>query len=453
MPEKNQVFKAEITGLTSEGSGVCRLDGMAVFVPQTAVGDICEIKIVKVLKSYAFGILEKLISPSPDRIEDNCPVYKKCGGCLLRHISYEAECRTKNSIVTDAFERIGGLSPVFDEFMGAESSQRYRNKAQYPLAVQDGKAVCGFYAPRSHRVIPVIDCALQPVIFSDILHTVLDYINDKKLSVYDEATNSGIIRHIYLRRGAHSGEIMVCLVVRKDISRQLSALCRTLTEKYSDIRSIVMNINPKSTNVILGDECITLWGSDMITDIMCGNNVEISPLSFYQVNTAQAERLYGKALEYAAPHSSDIIADLYCGAGTIGLSMSGRAARIIGVEIIPQAVENARENALRNNITNAEFHCGDAGEVFGKLRRQGCKPDIIIVDPPRKGCSQETIEIIAEAAPERIIMISCNPATAARDAKLLSEKGYSVDKVCGVDLFPRTGHVECVVLMSRVIPN
>ncbi|MBQ6034076.1 MAG: 23S rRNA (uracil(1939)-C(5))-methyltransferase RlmD, partial [Ruminococcus sp.] len=363
--------------------------------------------------------------------------------------SYEAECRTKNDIVRDAFERIGRLSPQFDSFLGAENTERYRNKAQYPLAVQDGRAVCGFYAPRSHRVIPVEDCALQPEVFSEIIKTVLDYINDRKLSVYNEETNTGIIRHIYLRRGAHSGEIMVCLVVRKDISRQLNALCRTLTEKFGDIKSIVMNINSKKTNVILGDECITLWGSDTISDTMCGNTVEISPLSFYQVNTVQAERLYGKALEYTAPDSSEVIADLYCGAGTIGLSMAKQAAKIVGVEIVPQAVENAKKNALRNNIANAEFHCGDAGEVFGKLRKQGCKPDIIIVDPPRKGCSPETIDVMAEAAPRKIVMISCNPTTAARDAKLLSERGYSADKVCGVDLFPKTGHVECVVLMSR----
>ena len=449
MLEKNQVHTAEITGLTSEGSGVCRIEGMAVFVPETAVGDVCEVRIVKVLKSYAFGIIDKLIKPSPDRIENNCPVYKKCGGCLLRHISYEAECRTKNDIVRDAFERIGGLSPQFDSFLGAENTERYRNKAQYPLAVQDGRAVCGFFAPRSHRVIPVEDCALQPEVFSEIIKAVLDYINDRKLSVYNEETNTGIIRHIYLRRGAHSGEIMVCLVVRKDISRQLNALCRTLTEKFGDIKSIVMNINSKKTNVILGDECVTLWGSDTISDTMCGNTVEISPLSFYQVNTVQAERLYGKALEYASPENSEVIADLYCGAGTIGLSMAKQAAKIVGVEIVPQAVENAKKNALRNNIANAEFHCGDAGEVFGKLRKQGCKPDIIVVDPPRKGCSPETIGVMAEAAPRKIVMISCNPATAARDAKLLSERGYSADKVCGVDLFPKTGHVECVVLMSR----
>ncbi len=449
MPEKNQVCTAEITGLTSEGSGVCRVDGMAVFVPETAVGDIIDVKIVKVLKNYAFGIIDKIITPSPDRIENTCPVYKKCGGCLLRHISYEAECRTKDGIVRDAFTRIGGLSPQFDSYLGAASTERYRNKAQYPLANIDGKAVCGFFAPRSHRLVPVTDCVLQPAVFSSILETVTAYINEKKLSVYNEETNTGIMRHIYIRRGAHSGEIMVCLVVRKDVSRQLSALCRELTEKFCDIKSIIMNINPKKTNVILGDECITLWGSDTITDTMCGNTIEISPLSFYQVNTLQAERLYAKALEYAAPKDTDVIADLYCGAGTIGLSMAKKAAKIVGVEIVPQAVENAKKNAQRNNITNAEFYCGDAGKVFGDLRKKGCAPDIIVVDPPRKGCSAETINVIADAAPRKIVMISCNPSTAARDAKLLSEKGYSVDKVCGADLFARCGHTECVVLMTK----
>ena len=449
MPEKNQVCTAEITALTSEGNGVCRVDGMAVFVPETAVGDVCEVKIVKVLKSYAYGIVEKIVSPSADRIENSCPVYKKCGGCLLRHISYDAECRTKNDIVRDAFQRIGGLSPIFDSFICAEDTEHYRNKAQYPVAEIDGKAVCGFFAPRSHRIVPVDDCALQPNIFSDILGTVMDYINKKKLSAYNEASNTGTIRHIYLRRGAHSGEIMVCIVVRKDMSRQLSALCRILAEKYSDIKSIIMNINSQKTNVILGDKCVTLWGTDTISDVMCENTVEISPLSFYQVNTVQAERLYAKALEYAAPNRNEVIADLYCGAGTIGLSMAEKAKKIVGVEIIPQAVENAKKNAERNNISNADFYCGDAGKVFGELRKNGCSPDIIVVDPPRKGCSAETIDVIANSAPKKIVMISCNPATAARDAKMLSDNGYSVDKVCGVDLFPRTGHVECVVLMSR----
>ncbi|MDE5557775.1 MAG: 23S rRNA (uracil(1939)-C(5))-methyltransferase RlmD [Ruminococcus sp.] len=447
MLEKNQFINAEITGITSEGNGVCRADGMAVFVSDTAVGDVCRIKIVKVLKNYAYGIIDEIITPSPDRIIPDCPVYKKCGGCIFRHISYEAECRIKNDIVSDAFKRIGGLNPEFEDFIKADKISRYRNKAQYPLAVIDGKAVCGFFAERSHRVIPVTDCILQPEIFHDILETVLEYINSHKISVYSESTNTGIMRHIYIRQGTYSSEIMLCLVVRKDISRQLAGLCRNITKKFPDIKSIVMNINSEKTNVIMGKKCIILFGNDTISDTMCGNKIEISPLSFYQVNTVQAEKIYRKALEFADPSSDDIIVDLYCGAGTIGLSMAHNVKKIIGVEIIPEAVENAHKNSLVNNIENAEFYCGDAGKVFKKLN---ITPDIIIIDPPRKGCTPETVRTIAETEPKKIVMISCNPATAARDAKIFNEFGYEVTKVCGADFFPRTRHVECVVLMSRV---
>lgn len=449
MPEKNQVRRAEITDISSDGNGVCRIDGMAVFVPMTAVGDVIDVRIVKVQKNFAFGIIDSIITPSPDRVDDGCGVYKTCGGCQLRHISYEAECRVKQSIVENAFRRIGGIDCEFEEFISARDTLRYRNKAQFPIANVNGRAVCGFFAPRSHRLIPVTDCALQPDIFADILRVSLDFINKKKISAYSEESNTGIVRHIYMRRGADSGEIMVCFVVRKDVSRQLSPLCRILTEAFPDIRSVVMNVNPDKTNVILGQKCVTLFGNDVITDVMCRNIVEISPLSFYQVNTVQAQRLYGKALEYADPRETDIIADLYCGAGTIGLSMADKCGRVVGIEIIPQAIENAKRNAKLNDIHNADFYCGDAGKVFAKLRDSGCRPDIIVVDPPRKGCSAETLEVIADSAPEKIVMISCNPSTAARDVKWLSENNYTAVKVCGADLFPRTRHVECVVLMSR----
>ncbi len=449
MPEKNQIYTAEITGLTSEGSGVCRIDNMAIFVPETAVGDVAEIKVVKVLKSYGFGIVNKLITPSPDRDSRQCVAYKKCGGCVNRHISYKAECEAKNNIVRDAFQRIGGLSPKFYDFIPCDNPDRYRNKAQYPLAVVDGRAICGFFAPRSHRVIPIEDCPLQPQIFSRITSFILDYINERKLSVYNEESNTGIIRHIYLRKGNYSGEVMVCLIVRKNISRQLNGLCRSITEKFPEIKSIIMNINPHKTNVITGEKCVTLWGNDTISDTMCGNKIEISPLSFYQINTPQAEKLYAKALEYANPTGNEVIADLYCGAGTIGLSMAHRAEKIVGIEIIPEAVENARKNAHDNNIANAEFYCGDAGEVFAKLHENGCNPQIIVVDPPRKGCSEESLNTIISANPQKIVMISCNPSTAARDCLYLSNHGYSVDRVCGGDFFPTTRHVECVVLMSR----
>ncbi|MBQ8959832.1 MAG: 23S rRNA (uracil(1939)-C(5))-methyltransferase RlmD [Ruminococcus sp.] len=448
MLAKNQLHTAQITGLTSEGSGVCRVEEMAVFVPGTAVGDVVELRIVKVMSRYAFGIVERIVSASPDRVEPDCPVYKKCGGCVYRHISYEAECRAKDTVVRDAFTRLGGLSPEFDSFISAEETCRYRNKAQFPLALADGKAVCGFYAPRSHRVVPVEDCPLQPEVFSQIMRLSMDFINRKKLPVYDERTHTGILRHIYLRKGTYSGQIMVCFVVRKDISQQLSPLVSALAEEFPQICDIEMNINPKDTNVILGREWRTLHGSPII-DTMCGNKIMISPPSFYQVNTVQAERLYAKALELADPAPGAVIADLYCGAGTIGLSMAHRAASVVGIEIVPEAVEDARRNASLNRIGNAEFYCGDAGEVFRELREKGCSPDIILLDPPRKGCSQETLEAVCQATPERIVMISCDPSTAARDAKWLAQHGYSPVKVCGVDLFPRTRHVECVVSMSR----
>ncbi|MBR1592479.1 MAG: 23S rRNA (uracil(1939)-C(5))-methyltransferase RlmD [Ruminococcus sp.] len=448
MFEKNQLFTAEITDITSEGSGVCRINGMAVFVPETAVGDVAEIKIVKVLSHYAYGIVNKLLSPSPDREERTCPAYKKCGGCVFRHISYDAECRVKDNIVKDAFRRIGGLEPHFDDFISADNIGRYRNKAQYPLAFQDGKAVCGFYAPRSHRVIPIDDCPLQPEIFSDIVRCSLDFINSKKLSVYDEKSHTGMLRHIYIRRGHHSGQIMVCFVARKDISRQLSPLVHILYHKFPDICGIHLNINPDKTNVILGDKYINLYGTE-ISDTMCGNKIIISPPSFYQVNTVQAEKLYAKALEYANPEPADIIADLYCGAGTIGLSMTDRVMSVIGIEIVPDAVCDAKRNASVNEIYNADFYCGDAGEVFENLRKKGCSPDIILLDPPRKGCSEYTLNTVIRANPKKIVMISCNPSTAARDADYLSEHGYNAEKVCGCDFFPATRHVECVVLMSK----
>lgn len=450
MLEKNQCYITDITDLTAEGSGVCRIDDMVVFVPSTAVGDKIKVKIVKVLKNYAFGIIDELICESKDRVQSDCNVSKKCGGCLFRHVSYEAECKVKDNIVRNAFSRMAALTPEFDDFMPCEKTIRYRNKAQYPLAVMDGKAVCGFYAPRSHRVIPVNDCILQPEIFSDIIGDILEYINVNAIPVYNEELHNGLIRHIYLRKGEHSNEIMVCIVVRSDCRNKLNNLIQVLADKYNDIKSIVMNINPDKTNVILGHKNITLYGSDTITDIMCGNKIEISPLSFYQVNTLQAERLYAKALEYASPDKESVIADLYCGAGTIGLSMADHVKKIIGVEIIPEAVDNAKENALINSVTNAEFYCGDTGKVFSELRNKGCAPDIIVIDPPRKGCSVETLEVITRAKPKKIIMISCNPSTAARDAKWLSENGYRLKKVCGVDMFPRTGHVECVAQFEYV---
>lgn len=449
MPEKNQYYITEITDITAEGNGVCRIDGFVVFVPATATGDRVKIKIVKVLKNYAYGIVAEMITPSEFRTDPGCDVFGKCGGCVFRHITYEEECRIKDLIIKNAFRRIGSVDAHFDKFIPCEKIDNYRNKAQYPLAVIDGEAVCGFFAPRSHRVIKISYCPLQPVIFSDIVRTALEMINKLKIPVYDEKTGNGILRHIYLRQAYHTSEIMVCFIVRESCEEILRPVYKSLVEKFTQIKSVIMNINPDKTNVIPGKICVTLCGSDVIYDIMCGYKIQISPLSFYQVNTPQAEKLYSKALEYADPDKTDTVADLFCGAGTIGLSMAKYVKEVIGIEIVPEAIENAKNNAALNFAENISFFCGDAEETFKKIRLSGFSPDILITDPPRKGCSEETLKSIIESDPKKIVMISCDPSTAARDTMFLSKNGFIVEKISGIDLFPRTGHVETVVLMSR----
>lgn len=445
---KNDIVKLEITSLTSEGSGVGRYDGMAVFVPFTAVGDVISCRIVKVLKSYAFGKIEEIITSSPDRTESSCPVFGKCGGCVFRHIKYEAELRAKEQIVRDAFGRLGkNLSPEFLPIIGSECAENYRNKLQMPLARSDNGAYCGFFAPRSHRVIKVERCPLQPELFSEITRFVVEYINKRHISVYNEKKHEGVLRHIFLRKGYYSGEICLCIVVRKSVP-ELSGLAAEVTEKFPQITGVVLNINSEKTNVILGDKEVVLKGRAEISDTMCGVNVAISPKSFYQVNTPAAERLYKQAAEFAQPRGK-VLLDLYCGAGTIGLSMAREAKRVIGAEIVPEAVENAKRNAAASGFINTEFICADAGEAAEALAKRGLKPDVIILDPPRKGCKEETLAACAKMSPERIVMISCNPATAARDCARLAELGYKTEKARAFDLFPRTGHVECVVSMSR----
>ncbi len=451
--KKNQLTELLIESISSDGNGVGKYEGMTVFVPFTAVGDKISCKIVKVNKTYAFGIIDKIISSSPARLEnDGCPVSKKCGGCAFRHMTYEAEKTAKDKIVRNAFERIGGLKDLpFEEILGCENISGYRNKAQYPLAYDENKkAAAGFYAKRSHRVIPCANCELGDRKFSEITAEICDFVNREKIPLYDETSGKGLLRHICLRRGYHTGEIMVCLIVKRAEKKLFSPLAKILTEKFPDIKSVVLNINSKNTNVITGDRCIVIYGNESITDMMCGRKIKISPLSFYQVNTAQAEKLYGIAKDFAALSGEEILLDLYCGTGTVGLSMADGIKKLYGCEIIPEAVENARENAHDNNIANAEFFVGDAGKTVMALAKKNIHPDVIITDPPRKGCDELTLSSIVKMSPEKIIMISCNPATAARDVKYLSEHGYRAVKARAVDMFPRTSHVECVVLMSRV---
>lgn len=449
--KKNETITLEITGMTAEGNGVGRSgDGMAVFVPLTAVGDVIDCKIVKVTKSYAYGIIDRIITPAPDRIESGCPVSAKCGGCTFRHMSYSAELAVKDKLVRDAFLRLGGFSDIpFEDICGGDEDF-YRNKAQYPVAEQNGKLICGFYSKRSHRVVPFTDCRLQPKVFGDITSECLRLANEKNIPAYSEENGSGVLRHIYIRRGFHSGEIMVCFVVKdKNRRNDFSRIAKKLSDRFGDIKSVVLNVNPKNTNVIMGTENITLYGSNEITDILCRKTITLSPMSFYQVNTAQAERLYRCGMDYAELTGNETVLDLYCGAGTIGLAFSDKAKKIIGCEIVPEAIENAKRNAELNGIQNAEFYCGDAGELAAKLADEGTVPDIAVIDPPRKGCEKLTLDSLVRMSPAKIVMISCNPATAARDAKYLAENGYSLKKARAFDLFPRTGHIETVALLSK----
>ena len=450
MLKKNEIIPLEITGMTNEGNGVGRHEGIAIFVPYTAVGDVINCKIVKVQKSFCYGIVDKFITASKVRCDAECDVFKKCGGCSFRHFDYDEELRVKEDFVKSSFERIGKVFADSEKILGAKSTERYRNKAQYPVAEQEGKAVCGFYSKRSHRLTAFEDCLLQPEIFGVIAGCIIEYINKNKIPAYNEETGQGLLRHIYIRKGEHTGEIMVCLVVtnlRK--CGKLYGVAGLLVKKFSDIVSIILNENSKNTNVIMGKKFSLLYGKDHITDIMCGNKIKISAGSFYQVNTIQAERLYILAEEYAGLKSDDILLDLYCGAGTIGLSMASKVKKLIGVEIIGSAIENAKENAKANGIENSEFICGDAGQVAKILYDRGERPNIIIADPARKGCDRETLVYMAKMSPDRIVMISCNHTTAARDCAIMDELGYKVEKYRAVDLFPRTTHVECVILMTR----
>lgn len=447
--QKNDIITLEIIDIATDGSGVGKYCGMAVFVPFSAVGDVCLCRVLKVAKSYAYAKIEQILSPSNDRCDADCGVYKKCGGCSLRHINYSAELRAKESFVRNAFLRIGGLALEIEPILSTNDTARYRNKAQLPVAQIGGEAVCGFYSPRSHRVIPCADCRLEPEIFAEICRVILDFQRDNGLSCYDEESGAGLLRHIYLRQGYHSGEIMVCLVVTKR-TKAYRTLALGLTEKFPQIKTVMLNINPEKTNVILGDDEVLLVGDGKIHDTLCGVKVEISAKSFYQVNTSAAEIVYRKAAEYAELSGSETLLDLYCGAGTVGLSMAKNVKKLIGVETVPEAIENARKNAAENGAANAEFIVGDSGKIAKMLAKRGERPDVIVVDPPRKGCDKTALDAILDMSPERVVMISCSPATAARDAKYLCERGYRAVKACPADLFPRTSHVECVVLMTRV---
>ncbi len=450
--EKNKIYISEAVDYTSEGNGVFKINGMTVFVPNAAVGDKAEIKIVKVGKNYAFGRLERLICPSPDRIETDCAISCKCGGCVFRHIRYSAELKFKKKRVYDALTRIGGIDgSIIGDIVPSPLYNAYRNKAQLPVTIgSDGKIRVGFFAPRSHRVIPFDYCSLQAAPFNRAIKPFLEWANTSFESVYDPINNCGVLRHLYLRYSYKTNELMVCIVANSDKLKNEEGLVEILKNELPELKTVILNTNKEKTNVITGKKCRNLYGNGYITDELCGLKFRISPLSFYQVNRDAAEKLYEIAADFANLKSNETLIDMYCGTGTIGLSMASKVKNLIGIEIIPQAIDDARKNAEINRVKNSRFICSDALEAAKILCDEGVRPDCIILDPPRKGCDSELISVVSKMSPDRIIYVSCDPATLARDLSCFVKNGYSVKKALPVDMFPRTAHVETVCLMSRV---
>lgn len=457
MLQKNQIHKVKIIDLNNLGFGVAKIDGISVFVADTVTGDEAEIKIIKTAKTYAVGILLGLISPSPLRCDEDevCPVTRRCGGCVYQRVSYDKELELKKQYVTFAMKKAGAFPIQVNDVLSTHQTSGYRNKAQYPVGREttDGKTrtVIGFYAAKTHNIIPADRCSLQPEVFSEIVTFTADFCDRYNISAYDETTGAGLLRHLYLRIGASTGQIMVCLVLNGESLPHADAFCEELRTRFPAVASIQINVNQKATNVILGEDCRVLWGTPYIEDVLCGRTFRISPLSFYQVNHNGAELLYNTAKSLLQLQPGEALLDLYCGIGTIGMSLADDDTPLVGIEIVPQAIENAKENACRNGMKNAQFFCGDASDAGKILADCGIRADAVVVDPPRKGLTPEVIAYLAALHPSRIVYISCDADTLARDIVRFREVGYDTDTVQPVDMFSRTGHVECVALFKRNI--
>ena len=445
---KNEIYEALITDYTSEGQGVAHIEGCAVFIPNAVAGERYKVKIEKAQKTWAAGKIVEILEKSPHRVNRECPVAKLCGGCDFWHMDYEEESRLKGERVKNCLNRMGGESLEKVEILAAPTCYGYRNKAQYPVAEKKGRAYAGFFRAGTHDVVENSRCLILPAETDRVKDAVMDYVNQFRVSVYDEVAHKGLLRHIYVRRGAVSGEVLVCLVVNGRSIPKAHELIGRL-KKIPGFTTLVLSVNTRKGNAVLGDEFITLFGPGYIEDTLCGLNFRLSPRSFYQVNHHQAQRLYEAAISQAEITKADTVLDLYCGVGTITLAMASAAGKVIGVEVIPQAVEDAKDNAARNGIENAEFFCGDAGQAALELERTGVKADVVVVDPPRKGLNADTIEALARFSPRRIVYVSCDPATLARDVALLKERGYQLKNALAADLFPRCSHVESVVCLVR----
>ncbi|MFQ9207124.1 MAG: 23S rRNA (uracil(1939)-C(5))-methyltransferase RlmD [Flavonifractor plautii] len=444
-PREGQLCRLVIDGYASDGAGVARLDGMVVFVQGGIRGEACDVRLTHVGRSALWGRVEEVVNPSPARIFPRCLHYTKCGGCQFRHMNYAEELEAKRIRVEDALRRLGGAEIHVSAILGAEQVDRYRNKAQFPVA--KGPRI-GFYRPRSHDVIDVDDCLLQGEAAARLRGAVKEWMAEYSIPAYNERTFTGLVRHVYVRTN-RAGRSLCCLLVNgRGVPRE-AELVRALRRAEPNLAGIVLGVNEKHNNVILGDSYRTLWGEDFLSDTLCGLTFRLSVPSFYQVNPAQTEVLYGKALEFAGLTGAETVLDLYCGIGTISLVMARKAGMVWGAEVVPQAVDDAIANAQRNHIENARFLCADAGEAARYLEGEGVRPDVVCVDPPRKGLAEDVVDTIADMGPQRVVYVSCDPGTLGRDVKRFAGRGYTLKKAVAVDMFPRTAHVETVVLLSK----
>lgn len=448
--EVGNSYEIDIQNMGNNGEGIGRLEGFTIFVEGAVPGDRARVAVGEVKKKYARASLQEIIVPSAQRIESRCPAASDCGGCQIQHMDYKWQLKHKAGKVADSIKRIGGLKDVvIRPIIGMEEPWRYRNKAQFPVGGSVGNPRMGFYAKGSHDIVEVGDCAIQHEMNRAIIDEVRQHMIEYGVPAYDEATGEGSIRHVVTRVGFTTGEIMVIIVATRRYFPGKDELVERLGDKIPGICSIILNINNRNTNVILGTECITLWGKGYITDFIGDLKFQISPLSFFQVNPLQTKVLYGKALEYAGISGTETVVDAYCGIGTISLFLARRAGKVYGIEVIKEAVEDARKNARINGIENVEFIAGQAEDVMPTLYREGVKPDVVVVDPPRKGCDERLLDTIVDMQPDRVVYVSCNPATLARDLAYLDGKGYRTMEVQPVDMFPHTAHVECVIGMQR----
>ena len=453
MVEKNNEYILDIISVGYEGEGIAKIDGYPIFIEGAILGEKVKVLIVKVKKNYAYGKLLEVIEASEERVNPECAVYKRCGGCTVQHMSYKKQLDYKFERVKDCISKIGGLDSLLVQYpIGMEEPERYRNKVQLPVGIVKGELSIGFYAPRSHNIINLDTCLIQDKIADKVAELTREWMikyNISAASIDGTFNKNGLIRHIMIRKGFTTDEVMVVLVSTRENVKHIDKFIDLIKDNIEGIKSIILNVNEENTNVILGQKCITLWGDDTIIDYIDNFKFNISPLSFFQVNPVQTEKLYSKALEYADLTGDETVFDAYCGTGTITLFLSQKAKKVYGVEIIEPAIINARENARINNIDNAEFFVGKSEEIIPELINKGIKPEVIVVDPPRKGCDIKLLESIGNAKPNRVVYVSCDPSTLARDLKILEEKGYRTEIVQPVDMFPHTSHVETVALMYK----